>query len=214
MKKTILYISLIMLLGFNSCKTKDYAWESWTVTAVPVVTVNTSKSALNVPVTANTSFVKIPKPDSLFDPTIANAEFEYTLNWEGFGKVQVSSIEVYLGFNRAESNPPAYPVPISQPGGLYPSAVQFPLPSRVRATDKLFATVTQFPTTYTLTVGEMAAFTGTDISTIRQNDNFLFKFIINHTDGRRTVGYQENVCDETRGEPGDCRVGVRFRHTF
>ena len=214
MKKNIIYISLSILLGISSCKTKDYAWETWTVTAVPVTTVNTAKSAGAVPVTANTSFVKIPLPTQPFDPTIANAEFEFTLNWEGFSKVQVSSIEVYLGFNRAEANPPAYPVPISQPGGLYPSAVQFPLPSRVRATDKLYETVTQFPTTFNLTVGEMAAFTGTDLASIRQNDNFLFKFIINHTDGRRTVGYQENVCDETRGEPGDCRVGVRFRHTF
>jgi hypothetical protein len=71
--------------------------------------------------------------------------------------------------------------------------------------------VTAFPKTFTVTAGEMAAFTGVNLSTVGQNDYFLFKFILNLTDGRRIVGFQENVCDEARGEIGDCRVGVRFR---
>lgn len=205
MKKLILYTTLATLFAFNSCKTEDYAWDTWTVSAVPVVNVNTSKSALPVPVTANTAFF------NLNNPNLADAEFEFTLDWEGFGKAEVSSIEVYLGFNRAETNPPVYPIAISQPGGLYPSGIQFPLPSRVRATDKLYATITSFPATIMLTAAQMADFTGANLATVNPNDNFLFKFIINHTDGRRIVGFQENVCDETRGEPGDCRVGVRFR---
>ncbi len=205
MKKLILYTCLAILFAFNACKTEEYPWDTWTVSAVPVVTVNTAKSALAVPVTANTSFF------NLNDPNLANAEFEYTLSWEGFGKAEVSSIEVYLGFNQAERNPPVYPIAISQPGGLYPSGIQFPLPSRVRPSDKLFATVTEFPTTFNLTAAQMAEFTGTDLAKVNPNDNFLFKFIVNHTDGRRIVGFQENICDETRGEPGDCRVGVRFR---
>jgi hypothetical protein len=213
MKKTYLYISLVFVVLFHSCKNEDYAWENYTYTAVPVAAVNTAKSALTVPGTANTSFMRIPKPGEPYNPAIEGAEFEFTLNWEGFGKAEVSSIEVYLGFNKAEASPPAYPVVISQPGNLYPGSVQFPLPSRVRATDKLYATVTSFPTTFTLTAADMAAFTGADLTTLAQMDNFLFKFIVVHTDGRRIVGFQENVCDETRGEPGDCRVGVRFRHT-
>ena len=88
---------------------------------------------------------------------------------------------------------------------------QFPLPSRVGTSDKLYETVTQFPKTFTVTAAQLATFTGTNLSTVAQNDYFLFKFILNLKDGRRIVGFQENVCDETRGEVGDCRVGVRFR---
>jgi len=43
------------------------------------------------------------------------------------------------------------------------------------------------------------------------NDYFLFKFILNLADGRRIVTFFNNICDEARGEPGDCRVGVRFK---
>ena len=95
MKKHFLYICLLTLALFNSCKKEEYVWDTWTYTAVPVVTVNTAKSQGAVPVTANTSFIKIPKPTELYDPSVATAEFEFTLNWEGFGKAEVSSIEVY-----------------------------------------------------------------------------------------------------------------------
>ena len=205
MKKTNSCLILLGLLAFDSCKTKDYPWESPGYSAVPLVAVNVDKSALPTVSTANTAFF------NLRDPNLANAEFEYTLTWEGFNKATVASIEVYLGFNRAEPNPPAYPIVISQPGGQYPDRIPYPVPSRVGTSDKLYATVTQFPTTFTLTAGQLAAFTGTDLKGVRQNDYFLFKFIVNHTDGRRIVGFQENVCDETRGEIGDCRTGVRFR---
>lgn len=206
MLKNILYIALFGLLVLGSCKTKDYEWENWSFTAVPLVTVNTAKSALPTVATANTSFF------SLTDANLANQQFEYILNWEGFGKAEVQSIEVYLGYYKAPaSGNPAYPIVLSQPGGMYPSVTQFPLPSRVGAADKLYETVTVFPKTFTVTAGEMAAFTGTNLSTVAQNDYFLFKFILNLKDGRRIVGFQENVCDEARGEIGDCRVGVRFR---
>ncbi|QHT66463.1 hypothetical protein GXP67_07240 [Rhodocytophaga rosea] len=205
-KHIILYTCLAFLVLVNSCKDKDYDWEDWAYTAVPLVSVNTAKSALPTVQTANTSFFK------LSDPNLANQEFEYSLTWEGFGKAEVQSIEVYLGFYKAPAtgNPP-YPILISTPGLQYPTATQYPLPSRVGAADKLFETVTDFPKTFTVTAAQLATFAGIDLSTAKQNDYFLFKFIVIHTDGRRIVGYQENVCDETRGEPGDCRVGVRFR---
>lgn len=207
MKKHILLYSILLFVAlFNSCKDKDYDWEDWAYTAVPVVSVNIAKSALPTVQTANTSFFKIN------DPNLANQEFEYTLSWEGFDKAEVQSIEVYLGYYKAPTTGnPSYPIIISQPGNQYPSVTQYPLPSRIGAADKLFETVTDFPKTFTVTAGQLAAFTGADLTTVKQNDYFLFKFIVNHTDGRRIVGYQENVCDETRGEPGDCRVGVRFR---
>ncbi|MFD2571484.1 hypothetical protein ACFSUS_12615 [Spirosoma soli] len=206
MKKAILYFSLLLLVGLDACKTEDYVWENWSYTAVPLVAVNTSKSALPTVATANTSFFDLGAAN------LASQEFEYTLKWEGFGKAEVSSIDVYLGFNKAAATGnPAYPIVLSQPGGLYPSVTQYPLPSRVGTADKLYETVTEFPKVFTVTAAQLAAFTGTNLSTVAQNDYFLFKFMLNLKDGRRIAGFQENVCDEARGEVGDCRVGVRFR---
>jgi hypothetical protein len=206
MKKIILYFSLLLFVGLDACKTEEYVWENWAYTAVPLVAVNTGKSALPTIATANTSFFDLGAAD------LGSQVFEYTLTWEGFNKAEVKSIDVYLGFTKAAaSGNPAYPIVVSQPGGLYPSVTQFPLPSRVGTNDKLYETVTQFPKTFTVTAAQMAAFTGTNLSTVAQNDYFIFKFILNLADGRRIAGYQENVCDEARGEVGDCRVGVRFR---
>lgn len=205
MKNRFLNFFVIALVFLSSCKTKTYDWENFSYTAVPVVKVNTAKSALPTVSTANTTFF------NLNDVNVANEEFEYTLTWEGFGLAEVTSIDVYLGFNLAETSPPAYPILISQPGGLYPDRVQYPLPSRVSSGDKLYKTVTTFPTTITMTAAQLAAFTGTNLAVVKQNDYFLFKFIVKLKDGRQIVGFQENVCDETRGEIGDCRVGARFR---
>lgn len=204
MKNRLIYFLGIALV-FNSCKTKTYDWENFGYTAVPVVKVNTAKSAFPTVSTANTTFF------NLSDANLAAEQFEYTLTWEGFGLAEVTSIDVYLGFNLAETSPPAYPILISQPGGLYPDRVQYPLPSRVGSGDKLYQTVTTFPTTFTVTAGQMATFTGTNLAVVKLNDYFLFKFIVKLKDGRQIVGFQENVCDETRGEIGDCRVGARFR---
>ncbi|MBD2703474.1 hypothetical protein IC229_22710 [Spirosoma sp. BT702] len=206
MKKISLYCSLLAILVLDACKTENYVWENWSYTAVPLVAVNTAKSALPTIATANTSFFDMGAAN------LASQEFEYTLKWEGFGKTEVKSIDVYLGFVKAPATGnPAYPIVVSQPGGIYPSVTQFPLPSRVASTDKLFMTVTDFPKVITATAGQMATFTGTDLTKVVQNDYFIFKFILTMTDGRRIEGYQENVCDEARGEVGDCRVGVRFR---
>lgn len=206
MKTVLTYACLLGLLAMDACKTEEYVWENKAYTAVPLVAVNTAKSALPTVPTANTSFFDLAATN------LAAQEFEYTLKWEGFGKAEVQSIEVYLGFVKAPATGnPAYPIILSQPGGVYPSVTQFPLPSRVGTTDKLYETVTQFPKIFTVTAGQMATFTGTDLTKVVQNDYFVFKFMLNLKDGRKIAGFQENVCDEARGEVGDCRVGVRFR---
>ncbi len=206
MKKLLFYLSLTLPVWLDACKTEEYVWENWSYTAVPLVAVNTSKSALPTVATANTSFFDLSAAN------LADQVFEYTLRWEGFGKAEVQSINVYLGFVKAPATGnPAYPIVLSQPGGVYPSVTQYPLPSRVGATDKLFETVTEFPKTFTVTARQLAAFTGTNLATVAQNDYFVFKFTLLLKDGRQIAGFQENVCDEARGEVGDCRVGVRFR---
>lgn len=208
MKKStpFLYGSLLLLFLFDACKTEDYEWENWAYTAVPLVVINTAKSALPTVVTSNTSFFDLGATN------VGSQEFEYTLTWEGFGKAEVQAIDVYLGFVKAPATGnPAYPIVLSQPGGKYPSVTQFPLPSRVVATDKLYATITEFPKKFTVTAAQLATFTGTNLSSVVQNDYFVFKFMLTLKDGRRIEGFQENVCDEARGEIGDCRVGVRFR---
>ncbi|CAN5216928.1 hypothetical protein BH09BAC4_BH09BAC4_32830 [soil metagenome] len=206
MKKITLYFFLLLLIALDACKTENYVWENYSYTAVPLVAVNTTKSALPTVASANTSCCDRGATN------LARHEFEDTLKWEGFGKAEVQSIDVYLGFVKAPTTGnPAYPIILSQPGGVYPSVTQYPLPSRVGTTDKLYATVTEFPKTFTTTAAQLAAFTGTDLTKVVQNDYFLFKFILTLKDGRRIEGFQENVCDEARGEVGDCRVGVRFR---
>ena len=208
MKKStpFLYGSLLLLFLFDACKTEDYEWENWAYSAVPLVVINTAKSALPTVVTSNTSFFDLGATN------VGSQEFEYTLTWEGFGKAEVQAIDVYLGFVKAPATGnPAYPIVLSQPGGKYPSVTQFPLPSRVGTTDKLYATITEFPKKFTVTAAQLATFTGTNLSSAVQNDYFVFKFMLTLKDGRRIEGFQENVCDEARGEIGDCRVGVRFR---
>ncbi|MDB5010745.1 MAG: hypothetical protein JWR67_3320 [Mucilaginibacter sp.] len=205
MKKYILVVSFA-LLGIWSCKKVHYEWQNYTYTAVPIVNLDTTKTALPTRQTAKVAFF------NLKDPAVANQQFSFTLNWEGFGLSSVKSIEVYTSFNKAESSVPAYPIVISYPGNLYPNIAQFPLPSLVGTSDNLFDTVTSFPKTYTFTAAQLAAITGVSLSTVTTNDYFIFKFILNLTDGRRIVSYFNNVCDEARGEPGDCRVGVRFKN--
>lgn len=201
-------LGLIVAAGMlPSCKTKDYEWEQYSYTAVPIVHVNTAKSALPTYATANTSFF------NLKDANLASEQFEFTLNYEGFGMVKVNSIELYLSYNLGTaSTVPAYPIVLSTPGGVYPSQAAFyPISTSIGTTDKLFETATSFPKTYTFTAAQLATAAGVSLANAKVNDFFLFKFILNLADGRRIVGFQDNVCDESRGEPGDCRVGVRFK---
>jgi len=204
MKNLLLAISFL-LLGLVSCKKVHYEWEDYTYTAAPIVTIDTAKSALLTRQTAKVSFF------NLKDANLANEQFSFSLNWEGFGKAEVKSIEVYTSFNKAESSVPAYPIVISSPGNQYPNIAQFPLPSIVGSADKLYDTATTFPKTYTFTAVQLANLNGISLTSAAVNDYFLFKFILNLTDGRRIVTFFNNICDESRGEPGDCRTGVRFK---
>ena len=206
MKKFFVYALMLIAVGIDSCKDVEYDWEKATTGAAPNVTVNIAKSALPTVQTGNVSFF------NLKDPNYATTQqFEWTLDYFDFGRTTVKSIDVYLSFNKRESSPPAFPIVYSL-AGEFPSIRQFPLPSTVLATDKLYETVTTFPKTFTHTPAQLAAFTGTNLATVAANDYFLFKFILTMGDGRKIVQYQENACDESRGEPCDCRVGVRFKN--
>ena len=203
--KQLLIAILIGSLGICACKKAHYEWEDYQYTAVPIVTIDTTKSALATRQSGKVAFF------NLNDANLASEAFSFTLEWAGFDKVEVTSIEVYNSYNKAEASVPAYPLVISTPGNQYPNIAQFPLPSIVGSSDHLYETVTDFPKTYTFTAAELATLNNVTLSTVAVNDYFLFKFILNLSDGRRIVTFYNNICDEARGEPGDCRVGVRFK---
>ncbi|MFY0255240.1 hypothetical protein ACDQ55_14925 [Chitinophaga sp. 30R24] len=204
MKHLIIAILLISTIAL-SCKKVKYEWEHYTYTAVPIITIDTTKTALPTRQAGKVAFF------NLKDPDVAAQEFAFTLNWEGFGKETVKSIEVYASYNKAEVSVPAYPLVISAPGNQYPNIAQFPLPSIVGVNDHLYETVATFPKAYSFTAADLANMNHVNLSEVAVNDYFLFKFILNLGDGRRVVTFFNNICDEARGEPGDCRVGVRFK---
>jgi len=204
MKNFILSISCL-LIGLAACKKTHYEWEEYTYAAVPIVTVDTAKSALPTRQTAKVSFF------NLADPNIAAQQFAFTLNWEGFGLATVQSIEVYTSYNAAESSVPIYPIVISTPGNVYPNIAQFPLPGNVSAADRLYETVTTFPKTYTFTAAELLAMNNRTLASVAVNDYIIFKFIVNLSDGRKIAAWFNNISDESRGEPGNTRTGVRFK---
>lgn len=204
--KTKIFVAIAALLMF-SCKIVDYEWEDFKYAATPKVTLNVEASALPTFQTAKVSFF------NLADPNYATSQkFEWSLDfYDAEGRANVKEIEVYLSFNRKEGTPPVFPIILSL-AKVQPNERQFPLPSVIRSTDKLFEKVNSFPKSYSFTAQELATFTGTDLSTVNVNDYFLFKFIVIMEDGTRIVQYNDNSCDESRGEPCDCRVGVRFKN--
>ena len=115
-----------------------------------------------------------------------------------------------MSFNKRESNTPVYPIVLSL-AEVQPNEHQFPLPSTITTKDILYEKVTEFPKEYSFTARELADITGTDLGSVAVNDYFLFKFIVVMEDGTRIVQYNDNACDESRGELCDCRVGVRFK---
>lgn len=198
-----------MMVAFtiNSCKDVTYDWEDYRIAATPKVTINVEKSALLTYQNANISFFNMAVPD--YQDT---QQFEWTLDYyNADGRVTATSIEVYVSFNRRESSPPAYPITFSQ-AGVWPNIRQFPLPSTIGNNDNLYETVTTFPKTYNFTPAQLAEITGINLATVNVNDYFLFKFAITMSDGTRLVQFQDNACDESRGEPCDCRTGVRFKN--
>lgn len=203
--KPIFILSILMICA-SACKKAHYEWEDYQYTGVPIITIDTTKSALATRQAGKVVFFNKKDAD------LASQQFSFTLEWAGFNKVTVTSIEVYNSYNKAESSVPAYPLVISSPGNQYPNIAQFPLPSIVGTNDHLYETVTEFPKTFNFTAAELAALNNVDLSAVAVNDYFLFKFIVNLSDGRRVVTFYNNICDESRGEPGDCRVGVRFKN--
>lgn len=201
-----IFILSILMICVGACKKAHYEWEDYQYTGVPIVTIDTTKSALATRQAGKVVFFNKK------DANLASQQFSFTLEWAGFNKVTVTSIEVYNSYNKAESSVPAYPLVISSPGNQYTNIAQFPLPSIVGTNDHLYETVTEFPKTFNFTAAELAALNNVDLSAVAVNDYFLFKFIVNLSDGRRVVTFYNNICDESRGEPGDCRVGVRFKN--
>lgn len=196
-----------MILVLFSCKTVDYDWENFVFTATPKVTVNIGKSALPTFQTAKVSFFNLADPDFA-----TNQEFEWELDYyDAEGRAKPMDIEVYVNFFRSESTAPVYPIVLSL-AEVFPTQPQFPLPSRITSSDILYDKVTSFPKSYTFTPQQLAEITGTDLSTVRVNDYFLFKFIVTMEDGSQIVMFDPKSCDETRGELCDCRVGARFKN--
>lgn len=201
---TALFIAAWMA---NACKDVTYDWEKFRLAATPKVTINIEKSALPTYQTANVSFFNMADPDYA-----TTQEFEWTLDYyDAGGRAHAQSIDVYISFNKRESSPPSYPITLSL-AGVWPNIRQFPLPSTIGSNDKLLETVTEFPKIFRHTPAELAELTGIDLDTVEPNDYLLFKFAINMTDGTRLVQFQDNACDESRGEPCDCRTGVRFKN--
>jgi hypothetical protein len=201
-----LYIGLCML-GLAGCKTVDYEYETFAYAATPRVTLNTATSSLPTYATANVSFFNMK------DPEFATSQlFEWELSYyDAEGRAPVKEIEVYVSFNKRESNVPVYPIILSL-AQVHPNDRQFPLPSRITTNDKLHEVVATFPRSYSFTAQQLADMTGTNLETIAVNDYFLFKFVVVLEDGTRIVQYNDNSCDESRGELCDCRVGARFKN--
>jgi hypothetical protein len=201
-----LYFGLSML-ALAACKTVDYEYETFQYAATPRVTINTESSALPTYQTANVTFF------NMNDPEFATTQkFEWELSYyDADGRAPVKEIEVYVSFNKRESNVPVYPIILSL-AQVQPNDRQFPLPSRITSSDMLYETVSSFPKSYSFTAQELADITGTNLEAVAVNDYFLFKFVVIMQDGTRIIQYNDNSCDESRGELCDCRVGVRFKN--
>ncbi|MCH7410159.1 hypothetical protein MM239_12190 [Belliella sp. DSM 111904] len=204
--KRLIILSFIICLA-SACKTVDYDWEDFKYAPTPKVTLDVESSALPTFASAKVSFFNMASPDYATSQT-----FNWTLDfYDAEGRAGVQAIEVFVSFNRREGVPPVYPIVLSL-AQVHPTERQFPLPSMIRPTDRFYERVTEFPKTYSFTPSELAALTEINLSTVAVNDYFLFKFIVIMEDGTRIVQYNDNSCDESRGELCDCRVGVRFKN--
>jgi hypothetical protein len=197
MKRTLVYLFLSVFIGgfiitTESCQTKDpipVAAEG----AVAVAEVNKSKSYFNF-------------------SNLATADFEFNLKGEDFGRnVPVKSIELWVGFNNPKV---ALSTGMTTCGvGVncaYPNAPYATLPSRITLPgDRLLKTVSTLPSTVIITAAEVAQACGITLASIKSADTFQIKFVVNTQDGRRFDAFQDGICDETRGQVGDCRLVIR-----
>ena len=197
MKRTLLYLFLLVFTGgiitvTESCQTKDpipVAADG----AVVIADVNRNKSFFNF-------------------SNLATADFEFNLKAEDFGRnVPVKSIELWVGYN----NPRVALTAGMTTCGVgvncaYPNAAYATLPSRLTAPgDRLLRTVTTLPSTVNITAAEVAKACDITLASIKSADTFQIKFVINTQDGRRFDAFQDGICDETRGQAGDCRLILR-----
>ncbi|WP_266364883.1 hypothetical protein [Tellurirhabdus rosea] len=192
MKRTILYLfSLLTWLYLDACQTKDPVLPAANG-AVAVAKVNTDKAYFDV-------------------NNLANAEFEFELRGEDFGRnVPVKAIELWVGLNAPRVTLTSSMTACGNGVGcLYPGAALAPLPSRLVASDKLLRTVTTLPSVVNIKASEMATVAGSSLSALRLNDTFLVKFVVQTQDGRRFDAFHDGICDETRGQVGDCRLVIR-----
>lgn len=187
-----LFLSSSIFFMFESCQTKD---------PIPVVP---NGAVAVADVNRNKSFFNFSN--------LATADFEFNLKGEDFGRgVPVKSIELWIGFN----NPRVALTAGMTTCGVgvncaYPNAAYAPLPSRLATPgDRLLRTVETLPSTVTITAAQAAQACGITLASIKSADTFQVKFVVNTQDGRRFDAFQDGICDETRGQGGDCRLIIR-----
>jgi len=192
MKRLTVYIlSIIGWCYLDACQTKDPIMPAPNG-AVAVTKVNPEKAYFDV---AN----------------LANAEFQFELRGEDFGRnVPVKAIELWIGLNAPRVTlTSAMTACGNGVNCLYPAAALAPLPSRLGTSDRLLRTIETLPATVTIKASDAATAVGTQLSALRLNDTFQVKFVVQTQDGRRFDAFHDGICDETRGQVGDCRLVIR-----
>ncbi|MFC5408061.1 hypothetical protein ACFPMF_01980 [Larkinella bovis] len=191
--KSITYIALFMvgLVISDACQTKD------PIPLAPAGAVAVAK------VNANKAYFDIN--------SLATTDFEFELKGEDFGQgVGVKAIEVWVGLNNPKIALAASMTACGNGVGcLYPSGALAPLPSRLAASDKLWKTFSSLPATVSIKATEAAAAVGVQPASLLVNDTFQLKFVVQTNDGRRFDAFHDGICDETRGQVGDCRLVIR-----
>ena len=191
--KRLLYLFLIAaaVIGGDACQTKEPVLAAPNG-AVAVATVNPAKAYFDV-------------------TSLATAEFEFTLRGDDFGRnVPVASIEVWSGLNAPRITFATSMTACGNGVGcVYPAGSLGPLPVRLGTSDKLIRTVSTLPATVNLKATDLVGPAGVALTALRQNDTFQLKFVVITADGRRFDAFHDGICDETRGQVGDCRLVIR-----
>jgi hypothetical protein len=171
----------------------------------------TQDSVLPAPAGAVAVATVNPEKAYFQQTALAGSSFEFELRGEDFGQnVPVRAIEVWIGYNNPRitlsTAMTACGVGV---GCLYPGAALGPLPVRLGSADRLLRTVTTLPSTVTITPAEAATAVGVPLANLQVNDTFQVKFVVQTEDGRRFDAFHDGICDETRGQVGDCRLVIR-----
>lgn len=193
MTRIIAYITLLVAyIAIDACQTKD-----------PVLVAPAGAVAV----------AKVNPDKAYFDTKdLTTAEFEFSLRGEDFGQgVTVTGIELWVGYNNPKVTLTASMTSCGVGVGcLYPNAALAPLPSRLALPgDQLLRTVTTLPSTVTIKASELATKLGLKLTDLKANDTFQVKFVVLTADGRRFDAFHDGICDETRGQIGDCRLVIR-----